>query len=268
LYLSTTTSSTLHNPSGEDSGDSAWSSAAASHLGTVRETNEDAFLEDPARGLWVVADGMGGLAAGDIASRNTINALDRFEPCGDVASDVDWLDDSLTSVNRMLRQRQEWVRSGNMGSTVALLLAHGDLGVVMWAGDSRVYRYRGGELSLLTEDHSYVEELVRRGKVRREDADTHPAANIISRAVGVEDRLFVDLDYTRISPGDCFLICTDGLYRELTESRISACLDEPTPGEACDRLLDEALRAGAKDNVTLIVAKARATRTDIGRDRR
>jgi serine/threonine protein phosphatase PrpC len=138
----------------------------------------------------------------------------------------------------------------------------------MWAGDSRIYRYRAGELSLLTEDHSYVEELVRHGKVRREEADTHPAANIISRAVGVEDRLFVDMDYARIAPGDCFLICTDGLYRELTEPQIRRCLDEPSAGQACDRLLDEALRAGARDNVTLIVAKARATRTDIGRDRR
>jgi serine/threonine protein phosphatase PrpC len=236
----------------------AWSSAAGTHAGGVRETNEDAFLEDPARGLWVVADGMGGLAAGDVASRNTINALDRFEPSGDVASDVDWLEDSLTSVNRMLRQRHEWVRSGHMGSTIALLLAHGDLGIVMWAGDSRIYRYRRGRLSLLTEDHSYVEELVRHGKVRREDADTHPAANIISRAVGVEDTLFVDLDYVRIAPDDRFLLCTDGLYRELTESRIRRCLDEPTPAAARDRLLEEALQAGAKDNVTLIVAKARA----------
>jgi protein phosphatase len=241
----------------------AWSTAAASHAGSVRENNEDCFLEAPDRGLWGVADGMGGLAAGDVASRNIINALDRFEPSGDLASDVDWLEDSLSSVNRLLRQRHEWVRSKHMGSTVALLLAHQRIAIIMWAGDSRIYRYRRGSLRLLTEDHSYVEELIRHGKVRREEANTHPAANIISRAVGVEDTLFVDLDYTQVDDGDVYLICTDGLFRELSDAQIEGCLETGSLEEARDRLLQGALDAGAKDNVTLIVTKASASRDDI-----
>lgn len=241
----------------------SWSSATASHAGSVRENNEDCFLDAGARGLWTVADGMGGLAAGDVASLNVINALDRFEPSGDLAADVDWLEDCLISVNRLLRQRHEWAPAKNMGSTVALLLVHRQIAIIMWAGDSRVYRFRNGALSLLTEDHSYVEELIRHGKVRREEANTHPAANIISRAVGIEDSLFMDLDYTPVADGDVYLICTDGLYRELNDAEIAECLGLGSIEESRDRLLQGALDAGAKDNVSLIVAKASASRDDI-----
>lgn len=231
-----------------------WRSCAASHTGSVREHNEDSYLDAPERGLWAVADGMGGLAGGDIASLNVVNALDRFEPRPTLPANVDWLEDSLLAVNRRLREQQGPM--AQMGSTVALLHGFGGLAVLMWAGDSRVYRRRDGTLEQLTEDHSYVSELVRSGRVSRADADRHPGANIVSRAVGIEDRLDVDVDAVEVAPGDTFLLCTDGLYRDLDAAHLAERLAGDDPGPPCRRLLEDALEAGGDDNITLVVVKA------------
>ena len=127
---------------------------------------------------------------------------------------------------------------------------------LLWAGDSRAYRARNGSLTQLTRDHSQVEELVERGVILREEAESHPAANVITRAVGATDQLYIDVDIDKAEPGDTFLLCSDGLYKHLNEEEIAELLRNDNLSEACQSLIDLTLERGATDNVTLVVIKA------------
>ncbi len=145
------------------------------------------------------------------------------------------------------------------------LLTFGDHGVVLWAGDSRAYLYRQGELIQLTRDHSQVEELVSRGLLAPEQAEEHPAANVITRAVGVAETLELDSEMLEIAEDDTFLLCSDGLYREVDDRAIKAALAAGDCRHSCDALIEAALARGARDNVSVIVVRAndetQATRT-------
>jgi protein phosphatase len=132
----------------------------------------------------------------------------------------------------------------------------------MWAGDSRTYRYRHGQLKLLTQDHALVEELVAQGMLTREEAAHHPQASLITRAVGAADRLVPDLDLVEVREGDTFLLCSDGLTREVTEESINAVLSDGSCTDAADALIEMALSAGARDNVTVVVVRAEADTSD------
>jgi len=234
-----------------------WTSCALTHVGHVRTTNEDAYLESRDLCLWAVADGMGGHAAGDVASRLVVDCLASFSPHEHISDSIDCLEDRLIDANRecLAMVENDAIHQG-MGSTAAVLFASGKHCFVLWAGDSRIYRLREGQLERLTEDHSLVQEMYTLGHLTEEEVATHPSANIITRAVGVAEHLFVDIDYSEVLCGDRFLLCSDGLTRDLRDTDVERLLAEGSPTQACEVLLKEALARGGGDNTTVIVVES------------
>jgi len=232
-----------------------WSSASRTDVGRVRELNEDSILELPDRGLWVVADGMGGHAAGDFASGAVVAGLASLPPPEDPGEFPSDVRQRLQTVNRQLVDEARNRHAQVIGSTVVALLLFAGHGVVVWAGDSRAYRFRQGELTQLTRDHSHVDELVSLGLITPQEAEGHPAANMITRAVGAAGYLELDSETLAVEKGDTFLLCSDGLYRELDTDDIKAGLALHDCRQACDVLVDAALARGARDNVSVIVVR-------------
>jgi serine/threonine-protein phosphatase Stp1 len=229
-------------------------SACKSHLGTVRRLNEDSCLALPERGLWVVADGMGGHHAGDYASQMIVQALGsvgEYRSLGEFVGDVEA---RLLAVNdRLLDDTADLPPGTVIGSTVVALLTFNRQAAFLWAGDSRVYRLRGGELRQLTRDHSEIEELIASGEVTREAAEAHPSSNVITRAVGaLPDEDAFGIGITDLRPDDRFLLCSDGLYRVVTDAEIQRHLAGFAPEEICHRLIELALARQCSDNVTVI----------------
>ncbi|MDD3449814.1 MAG: protein phosphatase 2C domain-containing protein [Gammaproteobacteria bacterium] len=232
-----------------------WSSACVTDVGRVRKLNEDACLSLPERGLWVVADGMGGHDAGDLASRWVVETLGALPAPHNLGDQVEAARERLRAVNRRLREEAGRRGKSVIGTTVAALVAFEGHGVYLWAGDSRVYRFRRGRLRRLSRDHSQVEELVAEGLLAPEEAESHPAANVITRAVGGEENLEVDAEIVELAPRDLFLLCSDGLYKELSETDIAGILARTPSPRAARQLVDTALERGARDNVTALVVR-------------
>ncbi len=233
-----------------------WSSACLSDVGAVREINEDACLELPQIGVWVVADGMGGHAAGELASGMIINALRNVFSSSGLTELLDDVEGRLLDVNaRLISEAARRGGDVTIGSTVAVLLAKHRRCVCLWAGDSRIYCYRDGRLARLTRDHSQVEEWIEQGHLLREDAENHPSANVITRAVGAANELNLDADFYDLSHRDRFLLCSDGLYKELSESEIRDQMSRGNCAEVCRNLVRLALDRGCRDNVTVVVVE-------------
>lgn len=238
----------------------AWDSCALTDVGKQRRINEDACLKHARDALWVVADGMGGHAKGDVASSGIVSAFgaldfpERLSACADLA------EDTLTDLNGQFRALADFGRDGaTVGSTVVVLLARLSYVLFLWVGDSRLYRSRQGQFEQMTQDHSQVEELISQGLLRRADAESHPNANVVTRAVGAADEIYVDLDYREVTIGDRFLLCSDGLTKEVPETEIAAILAQDADAATlCRRLLDRTLSGTARDNVTVIVVIAQA----------
>ncbi|MGC1955490.1 MAG: protein phosphatase 2C domain-containing protein, partial [Gammaproteobacteria bacterium] len=230
-----------------------WRSAIASDVGCVRTVNEDACLARPEFGLWVVADGMGGHSAGDLASRMIIEILQKTAVPTGLSDFVDDVAERLQTVNRQLLA--EALRRGQpvIGSTVVAFLAWGTQCACLWAGDSRAYRYRAGDFTRLTRDHTPVEDLIAQGKLLGVNTENYPASNILSRAVGAENELKLDIITNELAAGDVYLLCSDGLYREVSETEIMDTLRDTDAPNACDRLVQRALHYGGHDNVTVVV---------------
>ncbi|HET7369703.1 MAG TPA: protein phosphatase 2C domain-containing protein [Gammaproteobacteria bacterium] len=234
-----------------------WSSASRTHVGNVRRLNEDACLDCPELGLWVVADGMGGHSAGDYASQLIVSGLADMAPPADLGSFINEVRTRLHTVNRVLLAETQRRRVDAIGSTVVALLAFGRRYACLWAGDSRAYLYRRGELSAATRDHTMVEEYVQSGLMSPAEAASAVDANVITRAVGVEPCMALDAATELLRPGDTFVLCSDGLYKELSEADIAATCATGTSDEICAALMDTALTRGARDNVTVIVVQFR-----------
>ncbi|MBL4762154.1 MAG: serine/threonine-protein phosphatase [Gammaproteobacteria bacterium] len=233
----------------------SWSSSAKTHVGRVRKINEDCLLDMPAQGLWAVADGMGGLSAGDVASQHLVAKLGQFKTTNTLTNSINQIESLILEANQDLKRMGEELGKGkSMGTTVAALFTDGDHAIILWAGDSRIYRYRDGELLRLSEDHSFVEELVRIGVLSPEQAENHPASNIVSRAVGVEDKLLVDVEYFKAMPSDIYILCSDGLFKELSEDNIKSQIINDLP-ECCANLVAAAVTAGGGDNISVIAVK-------------
>ena len=229
-----------------------WTSSACTDVGAVRELNEDAYLERPDLGLWLVADGMGGHFAGDVASQMVVSAMVALEPPGSLSKFVEAVEQRLVETNTRLREYAEREQAQTIGSTVVTLLVRGKHAVCLWAGDSRLYRYRGGGLEQISHDHALVEELVERGVLTSEQAVDHPHANLVTRAVGASERLFLDIEIIPIQADDLFILCSDGLEKELVEEEISVMVEESDTSQLSHALLERALVCGARDNVTVI----------------
>jgi protein phosphatase len=233
-----------------------WTSASRTDVGRVRAMNEDDCVALPQRGLWAVADGMGGHSAGDLASRTIVLALEQMPAPVSLKDVLDAARDALQSVNAQLRESavQRGVRL--IGSTVAALLARGRQCGWLWAGDSRIYLYRDARLAQLTLDHSQVAELQAQGYLSAEDARHHPAQHLITRAVGAAEQLRLDDGRIEVRDGDMFLLCSDGLSNEMDEADISAALASGDCRLATDTLVELALQRGGRDNITAIVIRA------------
>jgi protein phosphatase len=232
-------------------------------IGRRRENNQDQLLVDDRHGVYAVADGMGGHAAGEVASQIAIEALED-------AMSVDEWRSGAASAQEIFNKLEEAFKEGNrricesvvtrgewrgMGTTIVALVASGDKALIGHVGDSRAYLLRDGRLVRLTNDHSWVSEQVRLGLLTDEEAHKHPMRNIITRALGNRDELEVDVTQERFLPGDIFLLCSDGLSSMLNDDEIRQTLSDQSrdPENACRMLVDQANDRGGDDNITVVV---------------
>ena len=233
----------------EDSAPPRFKSAAASDKGRVREINQDSFLERPDAGIWSVADGLGGHANGEVASRMVCDALADVVPDSSFERLIEVVRQRVADVNeQLIRAATRPINAVHSGSTVVTLLARGSSCAILWAGDSRAYRWRkGGGLEQLTRDHSLAE-------IEGMSAD----ANAITRAVGGEATIDLDLIRDRVEPGDRFLLCSDGLTKTVPKEQLETWMGHQDIAQAVDGLIKATLAAGAPDNVTALVVEALA----------
>lgn len=213
-----------------------------------RARNEDAYVDRPEIGLWAVADGAGGHAAGEVASGMIADALRA------VAADVARVREAIGRTHEALRAEAARRGPGEMvASTVVVLLAEGERFACLWAGDSRAYRLRGGTLRQITRDHSLVQELLEAGAIGPEEVEGHPRGNVITRAVGGDhDVLVLDEVGDRLMAGDRFLLCSDGVCKVLGEEALGELMGGEAPATA---LVAAALATKAGDNATAVVVE-------------
>jgi serine/threonine protein phosphatase PrpC len=230
-----------------------WTSHAESHTGNKRKNNQDAYYTHDKNGLWVIADGMGGYEAGEITSQTITQSLANLAQTGQANTDILTVTSILEDVNEQL-VAQNTANNRIVGSTVAAAFMEQDTCTCLWAGDSRIYLFRDSNLVQLSLDHSYVEELIQNGEIDRADADKHSKSNVITRAIGVAESLTFDYKEIELLPGDRLLLCSDGLYGEISPSEIATILEfNPEPKKAVTQLLDLTLSREAKDNVNIII---------------
>jgi len=237
-----------------------WWSSCRTTAGRQRNVNEDAYLGLDEQGLWLVADGMGGHARGDVASRLIVEAFEDLVRPPSLDAFAQEVRARLALANQ--RMREEARRAGSdqlMGSTVVAFLAYKREWLCLWAGDSRAYLLRDGRLTQITRDHSVAEELVQRGELHRDQAASHPSANRITRAVGTQDQLVVDQYRSVLRDGDAVLLCSDGLNKEVGDDELATILDDYDCDEASRELLELTLERGARDNVTVAVIRFEVT---------
>lgn len=230
--------------------------SATTHVGRVRHLNEDSTLVMPEQRIWVVSDGMGGHAAGDFASQTVVECIAALPLLQDAANRMHALREAILRAHDVI-QAESAVRGGaTIGATVVALMISDGHFVAFWAGDSRLYRLRGGEIALLTPDHSVVGELVRAGRLTWDEADMHPQSNAITRAVGVGEDLALDKVHGEVLPGDRFLLCSDGLSKYAGFETLRQILAATPIETVADRLLQVALSGGGADNISAIVVDA------------
>jgi protein phosphatase/serine/threonine-protein phosphatase Stp1 len=229
----------------------------ATHAGTKRPSNQDAYLLRSEIGLWAVADGAGGHGGGEIASARVVEAL-RALPKGLSSGELlARVRDALEEANAALRAEARARGPGALlASTVVALLVRGGHFACLWAGDSRCYLWRNGYLTRLTRDHSMVQELVDAGALSEERAARHPHANVVTRAVGADDTLALDKVTGQVHPGDLFILASDGVCKDLGDAAIAAALIAGAEGQGlADSLIALAMSAGSTDNVTVVVVR-------------
>lgn len=232
-----------------------WVSAANSDAGRLRKVNEDAFMSSAEQNIWAVADGMGGHSRGDYASQAVVESLLYFSARPSIAQSLIELDSCLKKAHEVCRNT---FPSERVGSTVAAIHVHKDYCFFIWAGDSRVYRLRDGVMDQMTTDHTVAQQKCARGELSPIMAAIHPSANVLTRAVGVNQRLTIDIRYEQAQPGDRYLLCTDGLYNDLERKEIHKFLEQGTPQEAVSELITTSVNRGGRDNTTAIVLEAAA----------
>lgn len=225
-------------------------------VGLKRKINEDAMMVRTERGMWAVADGMGGHDAGEVASGKIAEALASLPI---VYSLQETVDNALAALRRVNYELIALARGGGqprtIGSTVVGLAISGDEFRCFWAGDSRAYRIRAGRITQLSRDHSLVHDLVLAGMLSEAEARVHPNANVVTRAVGVSEELQVDVVSGDVREGDIFLLASDGLTRVVEDDEIAEELVSKRLADAADRLIELVMERGAPDNVSLIIVR-------------
>ncbi|GMV43998.1 MAG: PP2C phosphatase [Myxococcales bacterium] len=255
------------------------SAHAATDVGRVRERNEDSLLLLPSHAVYVVADGMGGHASGDVASQTSISAIKSFFEDEDLTATLRQeyrelrrtaegrlpfhafeqycLYRALESANTSIFNTARRIpRYKDMGTTIVSTLFVRNRIYVGFVGDSRLYRIRGGRIAQLTEDHSLANEYIRMNILKKEDLPHFPYKNVIVRALGLNDTARIDTFHRECRPGDLYLLCTDGLTDLVTDDEIMEVIDgAPDLGEACERLVDRANAYGGVDNITVLLVR-------------
>ena len=238
-------------------------SALRTHPGLVRSANEDAALARDDAALWIVADGMGGHENGQWASRTLIGQFEALALGIDPQTRGAAIIRALEAGNQAIHGAA-LAAGKQMGTTAVLLHCEADDVLLLWVGDSRIYRLRGEQLEQLTRDHTLVQELVDRGSLASEEAESHPMSHVLSRAVGTEAALRYDSRTEKAQAGDRYLLCSDGLTKVVPEAAMAALLGQGSIDAAADRLIEQTLSGGAPDNCTVVVLSAEEM-TAIGR---
>lgn len=241
--------------------------AAVTDIGCERDINEDryAVIDSMSGKAWIVCDGMGGAVGGELAAQLAIDAIRRGLEAREFSDAQTALRSALEEANRVVVLRRQNPAFSSMGTTVVGMLLRDDELVVANVGDSRAYLIRGGNIRHLTTDHTYVQELVERGMIAEEDALSHPHAHVLTRCLGAEPRLEVDVFQFWLWPAerdqgsDKLVLCSDGLYSLVTDEEIASIVAENTPQESCVRLVELAKARGGYDNITLAVIPLNGT---------
>ena len=248
------------------------SADAQSDVGRKRKGNEDALCLNDEQRLYVVADGMGGHAAGEVASRVAVDAIAEFVELTGGNQEITWpfgLDETIsyegnrlkTAVRhantRVIEATRESAEYEGMATTVAAVLVDGDIANLAHVGDSRIYLWNGESIQQLTRDHSWVNEQIENGAISPEQARSHPLRNVVTRALGGRADLVVDIQSRRMAPGDMLLLCSDGLTTMIPDDGIARILRESDGdvARATTALVSEANERGGEDNITVVLLK-------------
>ena len=231
--------------------------ASRTNVGLKRKINEDSILAATERGLWVVADGMGGHEAGEIASTMVTDALRRLPDVRDLDELAGAAVEALRQVNgELIALARPLGRDQTIGTTVVGLAISDSAYRCFWMGDSRAYLLRDGEISRISHDHSLVQNLIDAGMLKPEEAESHANANLITRAVGVSETVEVDIAGGEAMAGDLFVLASDGLTRVVADDELATEIQRGSLNEVADRLIDMVLERGAPDNVSLIIVRS------------
>lgn len=244
-------------------------SAALSDVGRRRQSNQDAYLADDELKLYLVADGMGGHAAGDLASKMTVEAVHDFVQMAAASPNLTWpfgydqhipfehnvLQSACRLANsRVCRQAEQEPECAGMGSTIVSVWILDSKAFYSHLGDSRLYLLRGSQICQMTEDHSMVQQQINLGVITHDEARSHAYRNVITRAIGVPDNSPIPVAEMALQEGDRLMLACDGLTDQLTDQYIeSVLLQEPKARQACRRLVDAANREGGPDNITVVL---------------
>jgi len=246
--------------------------AGRTDVGRKREHNEDSFRVNERHGLFTIADGMGGHAAGEVASRIAVDVINEFVELSGNDSDITWpfeYDEGVSleenriftaiklanmKIFEVIRERKELE---GMGTTLVIMLVEDDKAFIGHVGDSRAYLLRGSDLSQITSDHSWVNEQMKLGVLTRQEAANHPFRNVVTRALGGRDIIKADVTCQKLEPGDMVLLCSDGLNSMLDDEKIRDVLvNNRTDLDAtCAALIEAANAAGGDDNITVVLAE-------------
>ncbi len=248
-----------------------WYSSEYSHVGHRRSENEDAVYSNARTGVWCVADGMGGHAQGRFARQSIIETVAAVPDFGSLESRVKETLKRIFSLNEVLFNKGLEVEDPHgsniapdgsqkanrkrqtIGCTFVILLSDGLRCTCLWAGDSRLYLLRQGNLFQITEDHTVVNDLIAKGILTQEQSVNHPQSHIVTRALGASDSLLLEKKTFLAKPGDHYLLCSDGLYNELDAEDISSALAVTESSQGCRLLIDKVLKGDAADNLTACV---------------
>jgi PPM family protein phosphatase len=245
---------------------------AVSDVGRKRKGNEDSLFVNPEQHLFVVADGMGGHAAGEIASKVAVDSINEFVCLTGGDEEITWpfgLDENISydgnrlktairyANRKVLEATKEKSEYEGMATTVAAVLVDGDSGNIGHVGDSRVYLMRDGEITQLTSDHSWVNEQIQSGVISPDQARTHPLRNVVTRALGGKPDLQVDMQLHKIKSGDVLLLCSDGLTTMITDEEISRLVGDAgrDVDKAAQSLVTSANAKGGEDNITVLLLR-------------
>ncbi|TYB84400.1 PP2C family serine/threonine-protein phosphatase [Oceaniovalibus sp. ACAM 378] len=227
--------------------------SAVTHVGRVRQVNEDSLLALPDQKIFLVADGMGGHAAGDFASQTVVETVAALPPDLPPNERMQALRGALEAAHQAIVAESARRGGATVGAAVvSLILANGHF-AAFWAGDSRLYRLRDRAIELLTSDHSIVAEFVKAGKMTWDEAENHPQSNAITRAIGVGDEPGLEKIRGEVFPGDRFLLCSDGLNKYASFEMLRRAMQGAPIETVADKLLQLALDGGGQDNITIIV---------------